>query len=68
MITQNYFFWFWGYRPPGSRTPGLLVAIFAYFDQHSVRFFLLFFLQETRFIKDIGYNEVIQLPNNNQCS
>ena len=54
-------------RPPGSRTPGLEVAILVYFDQYLV-IYLIFFLKEIRFIKNIGYYEVIHLPHNNLWS
>ena len=62
MIDNTYVFF--GFRGLGLQVPDLHLAIFAYFDQYLVRFFL----QELRFIKNIGYHEVIHLPHNNQCS
>ena len=53
-----------GFGGKGLQVPDLQLAIFAYFNQYLVRFFL----QEIRFIKNIGYYEVIHIPHNNQFS
>ena len=49
MITQLFI----GFEDIGLQVPDLLLAIFAYFDQYLVRFFL----REIRYIKNIGYYE-----------
>ncbi len=46
----SIFFWIGGI---GLEVPVLWIAIFAYFDQYLV----IFFLQEIRFIKNIAYYE-----------
>ncbi len=47
-----------------SRTPGLQMANFSYFDQYLVNFvFIFLYLQEIRFLKNIGNYEVKKIWN-----